>query len=207
MYVIFYNNKPIYLSDNTPNCDNLKSFDFKDIDIFKILNQLKNDTLKGVCLIGDKPLVMFKKLIHKFKLIEAAGGLVYNDKKELLFIFRDGVWDLPKGKIEKSEKTAEAALREVEEECGIVDLQLGDFIDKTYHIYQFKNQPVFKITHWYKMTSNQCTELVPQLEEGITKAVFLDKNGQEKALQNTYPNIKMLIDTYNLSLQPLNNPQ
>jgi NUDIX domain-containing protein len=200
MYVIFYNNKPIFLTKNRADYTADVTYDIDKKLVLEILKELDTEAINSVCIVHSDHHYLFEKFVANFKVIKAAGGLVYNEKKELLFIFRNDLWDLPKGKVEKGESVEKAALREVEEECGITDLQLGNFIDKTYHIYQYKNQSVFKITHWYKMTSRQKSKLVPQLEEGITKAVFLDKTGQEKALQNTYPNIKMLIDAYNLSL-------
>ena len=36
-------------------------------------------------------------------MIEAAGGLVFNKDGHLLMIFRNGKWDLPKGKLETVE--------------------------------------------------------------------------------------------------------
>jgi len=197
MYVIFYNNKPIYLSDSKSNCANLKSFDFKSVAIFDLLNQLKKDHFKGFCLIDDNIDALFQNLIKNFEVIEAAGGLVFNDAKELLFIFRNGVWDLPKGKVDKGESVSQAALREVTEECGVIDLKLESFFDKTYHIYEFNNRYIFKITHWFKMTTIKKITLVPQLEEGITKAVFLNNEAQKEAFKNTYPNIKLLVENLN----------
>jgi len=196
MYVIFYNNVPIYLTRNLSDCQNVKTYDIDKTPVFELLAKIDASTLKSVCFLHKDGTYLYKAFVSQFKIIEAAGGVVYNEKNELLFIFRNDVWDLPKGKVEKDEKIDAAALREVAEECGVSNLKLRNFIDKTYHIYKFKNQFVFKITHWYKMTSNRCTELIPQLEEGITKAVFLDKVGQEKVLQNTYPNIKLLIKNF-----------
>jgi len=197
MYVIFYNNKPIYLSDNEYNCGKLKSVDFKSVDIFKMLNQLKNDKLNGFCLTDKNTFKLYQNFTKHFKVIEAAGGLVFNEANDLLFIFRNGVWDLPKGKIEKGELTTLSALREVEEECNVQHLQLGNFVDKTYHIYEYKNKLIFKITHWFKMTCDGNQKLAPQLEEGITKVEFLDKKMQTEALKNTYTSIKILIDNFN----------
>ena len=37
-----------------------------------------------------------------------------------LFILRNVVWDIPKGKLEKGETPELAAVREIEEECGLV---------------------------------------------------------------------------------------
>ncbi len=43
--------------------------------------------------------------------VEAAGGLVLNEKGEVLMIFRRGSWDLPKGKIDPNESVETAAIR------------------------------------------------------------------------------------------------
>lgn len=196
MYVIFYNDKPILLTENISNSDNFKRFNCDDVSINDALNQLKNTNLNGVFFADKDVDLLYQKFIKNFKIIEAAGGLVKNSANELLFIFRNDVWDLPKGKIEKNESDSDAALREVEEECGIKDLQLESFFDKTYHIYEYKNQLIFKITHWFTMTSNSNTTLIPQLEEGITRAAFLDAEAQQEALKNTYPNLKLLLEKY-----------
>jgi len=195
MYVIFYNNKPILLTENSTKTNQFKVFDINSIGVIKVLYLLTNTDLKGVCFRGENINELYQKFTKNFKIIKAAGGLVTNATNNLLFIFRNGVWDLPKGKVEKSESTSQAALREVEEECGISDLKLGTFIDKTYHIYKYKNRFIFKITHWFKMSSNSNTQLKPQIEEGITKAMFLDENGQFEALKNTYANIRLLVES------------
>ena len=44
-------------------------------------------------------------------LVEAAGGVVKNKQGEILFIFRRGKWDLPKGKIQADKRTGGKADR------------------------------------------------------------------------------------------------
>ena len=122
-------------------------------------------------------------------LIEAAGGLVKNDKKEYLFIYRKERWDLPKGKIEKGESISEGGLREVEEECGIVVSKLGKKICKTYHTYTEKGEVVLKRTHWYKMSYNGIEKLKPQKEEGITDVRWFKKSQIDTIQKNTFPSI------------------
>jgi 8-oxo-dGTP pyrophosphatase MutT (NUDIX family) len=109
-----------------------------------------------------------------FKLIEAAGGCVFNTQQELLVIFRRGSWDLPKGKIDDGESPEAAAVREVEEETGIGEIVLGDFLGHTYHTYRdHKERRILKRTYWYKMQTTQ-TELVPQTEEDIEIAEWVN---------------------------------
>lgn len=125
--------------------------------------------------------------------IKAAGGLVSNEENKYLFIFRKGKWDLPKGKLDKGETLRVAAVREVQEECGITIDSSGDKICNTYHIYEVEGQPVMKKTTWYWMRADKQPELVPQLEEDITDARWLAAGDFMLVRQNTYPLIRDVI--------------
>lgn len=58
-----------------------------------------------------------------------AGGVVLNAKGEMALVLqRNGVWSLPKGKIEEGEAREDAARREIAEETGIVDLAYGGIL-------------------------------------------------------------------------------
>jgi ADP-ribose pyrophosphatase YjhB (NUDIX family) len=144
-------------------------------------------------LAGD-----FKKFCAEFKVIEAGGGLIKNDKNEHLFIFRHDKWDLPKGKLNKKESPEQGAVRECEEECGLTDIKLGNLLVHTYHIYLYKNNWALKKTWWYNMHSNQ-TKLVPQLEEHITKVEWISNADMPGILTNTYSNIKDVLVTAGLA--------
>jgi 8-oxo-dGTP pyrophosphatase MutT (NUDIX family) len=130
----------------------------------------------------------FKEFTKEFTFIEAAGGLIKNDKNEYLFIYRHDKWDLPKGKLEKKESSETAAVRECREECGLKHITLLDFLTHTYHIYPFKKDWALKKTCWYNMLCNE-TELVPQTEESITDIGWKNKNEIPAMLSNTYSNI------------------
>ena len=67
-----------------------------------------------------------------YKMIFASGGVIFNNEK-LLMIYRNGFWDLPKGKMEPNESESECAVREVKEECGIDSLRVIKFLKCTYH--------------------------------------------------------------------------
>ena len=131
-----------------------------------------------------------------FKIIKAAGGIVENDKKEVLMIYRMGHWDLPKGKIEKKEGKKEAAIREVQEETGLQSVDLEEFIHTTYHTYtDRKERRVLKVTYWYTMKTTD-TELVPQAEEDIEEAVFVDLKDFFSSPRKIYGNILDVIEKY-----------
>ena len=125
-----------------------------------------------------------------FRIIEAAGGLVKNPKEEWLFIYRNGKWDLPKGKIEKGEGVKKAAIREVEEECGITKLKIRKELPSTYHTYFMEEKPILKRTYWFEMTCSDDSKLIPQIEEGITEVKWLAENKLKKVYANTYESIK-----------------
>ena len=125
-------------------------------------------------------------------LIEAAGGLVYNLDNQLLMIFRNGKWDLPKGKLEPGENIRQCAIREVEEECGVKNLTISKKITDTYHTYELKGNPILKRTYWYMMNSDFDGKLVAQIEEGITKVEWVNEEDIAKKLENSYGNIKEL---------------
>lgn len=158
------------------------------------LTRLENDShLQEVLVYSYRPEEAFAQLVALLPMIDAAGGVVWKDQKAL-FIFRHGRWDLPKGKIEKDEAPDVAAMREVEEECGVSGLELGDFIGHTYHTYRFKEQMVIKRTFWYAMTTDFAGDLVPQEEEGITEVRWLAAaHWAQTVYVNTYLSIAELL--------------
>ena len=126
-------------------------------------------------------------------MINAAGGGVKNVAGDILFIFRNGKWDLPKGKIEEGEETMNAAMREVREECGISDVAIVRELISTYHTYNVLNKRILKKTVWFEMFCKDSAELKPQIEEGITMVKWMNKDETLKALNNTYESVKEVI--------------
>ena len=127
--------------------------------------------------------------------IVAAGGLVTNKKGELLMIFRRSFWDLPKGKLDPGESIPACAVREVQEETGLRELELGKLIGLTYHEYfdKWLNQEVRKETHWYSMQIKSEQQLIPQLEEDITEIIWADRTQVARFMQQTYANIVEIV--------------
>ena len=132
------------------------------------------------------------------KKIIAAGGLVTNKNNELLMIFRRGKWDLPKGKLDESETIEACAVREVEEETGISDLELGPLLGITYHEYfdQYVNADVLKESHWYLMKATGSALTTPQTEEDIEQIIWADEKAVNECLINTYVNIEEIIKKF-----------
>ena len=126
----------------------------------------------------------------KYTFVEAAGGVVYNSINQLLMIFRNQKWDLPKGKLEDNEKISQCAIREVQEECGVRNLQIISQLQNTYHIYDLNGESILKCTYWFKMRTNFTDKLIPQISEGITNVEWINKRNIAEKLENSYGNIR-----------------
>jgi 8-oxo-dGTP pyrophosphatase MutT (NUDIX family) len=194
MYNIYFDNKVITIIKNLSTIsiepNDLVFENPNDEQIFEVGKFIKNNIeFDKIYLTSNQPQEIFKTLSIDFKIIEAAGGVVLNNKNEVLFIYRLKKWDLPKGKIEIGENPETAAIREVEEETGISDLNIVQKLDDTYHIYEHKGKFVLKKTYWFEMKTKFEGKLIPQIEEDIIKAEWLDKNQIIKALENSYKSI------------------
>lgn len=169
--------------------ENYKKIDADVFDLKTLYTWVLNNKSKFFYVLCNDAKAFLKDVAKSVTLIGAAGGLVKNDSGEYLFIYRNGKWDLPKGKIEKGEKVKETAVREVEEECGIKVSRLGEKICKTYHVYINRGEVVLKKTHWFKMKSKAEGKLKPQTEEGITDVRWFEKEHIEPIIANTFPSI------------------
>ena len=192
MYKVFVNDCLILLTDTKKVTTSLHQIDFDSASIETIVQDLLANRSKGICLVCSDLEECWKVFQSKFTIQKAAGGKVFNQKNEVLFIYRFNTWDLPKGKLEKGESISECAIREVEEECGVTNLQIEKPLDTTYHIFERKDKIILKITYWFLMNTTYEGDLTPQIEEGIEKVCFKNHESTKAALQNTYENIKLL---------------
>jgi len=181
--IVFFHqsNSTVY---NSSNLANLHSTNKHEIEQFIYENKQANVALH---IVGKNA---FRNFFEDYLLIEAAGGLVINNKQEILVIYRLGKWDLPKGKIETDEKIDEAAIREVEEECGIDGLEIIKELSPTFHTYELKGKPVLKKTYWFLMKTDFSGELIPQTEENITDVKWMTlQEIKTIVFESTYPAI------------------
>ena len=193
MLKIFVGNKPIILTTLVEPETDFKNYLLKTVNIGKVIKELQNTKLKSVRLIHKNEKKLLKKFLKLLPNIIAGGGKVYNDKGEILFIYRNGKWDLPKGKAEKRETIEKTAIREVEEETGVKDLKITKPLETTYHIFKRNGKHQIKVTHWFEMKTNYNGPLQPQENEGITKVEWLGVGESKMALVNSYANIKGLV--------------
>ncbi|MCW3113781.1 MAG: hypothetical protein JWR18_2177 [Segetibacter sp.] len=128
--------------------------------------------------------------------IVAAGGIVSNEENKILFQFRRGKWDLPKGKLEEGETIEDCAVREVEEETGLQNIQLGELLGVTNHFYKENGKDLEKETHWFTMSVSGDQALVPQLEEDITELKWVSKDEIKDYLKNSFKNIEEIVEKY-----------
>jgi len=194
MYKVFYNQRMVFFVDDDnhleENGKSIKHF-FKNKPLLhKVIDTFySRKDIERLDIIHPDIDFVFNQFMTLFTIIEAAGGLVRTPEEKFLAIFRRGKWDLPKGKLENNESPTKGALREVEEECGISDLQIKKQLTITWHTYMLANQHILKKTYWYEMSYKGTGKLKPQAEEDITDVQWLTKNDLAMILHNTFPSI------------------
>lgn len=156
----------------------------------------KTNRFENIVIHSKDPKGLLKDFESLFSVVKASGGIVNDGDDNILFIFRRGFWDLPKGKIDKGEKKKAAAIREVEEETGISNIVLKKKIHTTRHTYKMKSgKRAIKKTFWYSMTA-QRQKLTPQLEEDITLVEWIHLTKVAKLKEPIFKNITNVIEKY-----------
>jgi 8-oxo-dGTP pyrophosphatase MutT (NUDIX family) len=202
MYKVFVKDIPIILSTEKNIGKQYTAIPLKLARLNKLIKKINNGELLYVNLYHKNEEAIEKFLRKKLPLVEAAGGLVYNDKREILFIYRNKKWDLPKGHIDEGESHEAAAIREVEEETGVKDIVVKRYIMKTYHVFKRNGKFKLKATYWYEMYTDYSGDLKPQKSEGIKKVKWKNFEKSQKALRNSYENIKLLFPKEYLTTHP-----
>ncbi len=203
MYKVFIENRAIIFTDIIPKKKNsfwVKSNTLQSIAV-DLIPLIRETVPNLVIYVYAKEIdTEFERLFNPFEKIEAAGGIVRR-KQRFLFIKRNGIWDIPKGKLEINESIEACAIREIEEECGLKNPQIVDFICLTYHTYEYKGRPTLKKTYWYSLKYEGDKLLNPQIEEGITEVKWMKFTAIEKVRKNTFSSIIEVLDTYFSSLK------
>ena len=196
MIKIFYNDRVLAFSESLPpdfQSAKVLHFDDKTESVIKLF--LNSSDEYNLLIIGASDNDAMSLLKKVFRVIEAGGGRVHDSQGRILFIFRSGRWDLPKGWLEKGETLAQCAVREVCEECGLdsADLVNEGSLLTTYHIYILDGCFVIKATHWFKMKYVGLGSARPQTEEDIAEVRWVSENELDEVKKNTYRNIELVI--------------
>ena len=201
---IYFADKPVYLCDEITG----SLLELKDKKDVLYGDSLSNYYLQSIPRNIEKPEYTAAVLLYpdlqalqnsffdQFKLVTAGGGIVENEKDEILLIFRNSKWDLPKGKSDHGESIMDCALREVKEETGIRNVTIGDQLDVTYHVYSERGTLVLKESHWFAMAASSEEVLTPQADEGITEIIWVKKKDIANYMDRTYPAIRDLLQLF-----------
>ena len=194
MYKVFVNDKPLFLTNQIFKETDFQLFLLESVDFKQLIVKYFQNKIQKAYLYHPDEKEIMKVLKTKIPVNKAGGGLVYNKNGEVLFIFRNGKWDLPKGGTDKGEEIEDTAMREVEEETGVNGLSISKKLQKTYHIFKRNGVYKLKITHWFEMQSTYDGIPVGQAEEGIEKVEWKNPQQIKEALINSYENIKLLFE-------------
>jgi 8-oxo-dGTP pyrophosphatase MutT (NUDIX family) len=198
LYKVYFGDKPLFLTDeDTKEIQHLRTqpgtvtFDyFNEQAVPAIVSAIQDAAYKRVIVHHQNSSELIEALKKELHLIVAAGGLIYTDEHFLLLIFRKGKWDLPKGKVEDNQPLDDTAVREVQEETGVKNVEIKSLVTITYHTYYQNNELILKETHWYLMHCSKEQTLTPQLEEDIEKCEWVHKNNLSKYLENMHQSVK-----------------
>jgi 8-oxo-dGTP pyrophosphatase MutT (NUDIX family) len=198
-YKIYYNDSLVLLTDEPGQSNKnftkvIKGEEEADA-FFKHSLQFDGSTNENVLIVTDKSAQVMRRFLEGVKLVIAGGGIVSNEKDELLLIFRRGKWDMPKGKIEKGEHIIDGARREVTEETGIRIESVEKEPRLTYHAYQLRGKNCLKETSWFGMHATG-QQPAPQIEEDIQEARWVKKSDLQKYKDKCYPLIWDLLSPY-----------
>ena len=201
MYKVFVDNIPIYFEKEMNFYSNLPNKYFPVLAPEKYNNLVKHvnslDKNNKIIVQSSNPNSTLRTFFSDFKYLEASGGLVHNPlENKYLFIKRNGFWDIPKGKIEKGEDKEDAAVRELQEECGFNEIVLKELITETYHTYFAHGKHHLKKTYWYSMESTDIKNLTPQVEEGITELIWLTQTHWDVIRNNTFKTIEVVLNAF-----------
>ena len=128
--------------------------------------------------------------------VPAAGGLVIDQSEKILFIFKDGRWDLPKGLIDRNGKAHHVAIREVAEETGLPLAKLRSISElvPTAHISKFGKRRALKTIRWFLIQYlGERDPFEPQIQEGVEHCEWIPIWDLERPLGNCPSRIRYLV--------------
>jgi 8-oxo-dGTP pyrophosphatase MutT (NUDIX family) len=199
---IYFNNKPLILTNDSKTyiaehaiAAGYQLFTGAFTRNYRLAFQhLEKPRTLGAIIEDVSPESLQKELYELYTPVDAGGGVVTNENGAVLMIYRRGKWDLPKGKRDDGEDIGQCAIREVSEETGLQKLVLGEKICDTYHVYAQNRQSLLKCTAWYKMKGTTAEKLVPQKEENILEARWIDDKEMGPVVYKSYEAIREVLE-------------
>ena len=191
---IYFNSKPLFLvsqitsevEDYLHHEDTVFIDEFNSHTVKAMIHEMEQPQIHAGVFLHEDVESLLRSFRKKLVPVEAAGGLVYTPDHELLLIFRHGKWDLPKGKLDPGEDLRSCAIREVKEETGLQEAVIEKELHVTYHTYHQDGRHILKESHWYLMKADH-QQLLPQVEEGIDKCIWVPVKEIAGYMELTYP--------------------
>ena len=195
---IYFHDKPLFLCDDIDEAispyvhhdDAVFVDEFSTPAIKSMIHEMRQEHVHAGILYHTNLDELKKAVWKKFTVVLAAGGVVLDQHRNVLFIFRKGKWDLPKGKLDDKESLETCALREVKEETGLKEVRLVESLATTHHVYDESGKHILKETHWYLMNADGKQPLQPQVEEQIQEIKWVKPASLKDYLNNTFSLIK-----------------
>jgi ADP-ribose pyrophosphatase YjhB (NUDIX family) len=200
-YEVYIEGRPLVISDAAPDTVIPEGMQVVSIDsdqaLESVLEKLQHPgNGGGFWLHPNGVQLLWDMFMKRFKFVQAAGGVVQDENGRLLMIKRLGKWDLPKGKVDEGEGIPEAALREVEEECGIDELKITDHLMNTWHTYERKGRQHLKRTDWFLMQGSSEKTLTPQTDEDIEEVGWMTWDEIDRIKNETYPSLVKVLKAW-----------
>lgn len=184
---IYFTDKQLILTNEPVVAVDYYRMPSSDLSRVNVVNRFKSENV--IAVIDSMIEYYIEQFFSEFQYIDAAGGLVDNERGETLMIYCYRHWDLPKGHIDEGESAEVCAVREVAEEAGVKGAKVVKFICHTLHAYGYQGVWELKRTSWYQLVAPSC-EPTPQTEEDIVIAKWCSAEEVEENLRASYPTIR-----------------
>ncbi len=193
MYKIYLENRSIIISSGPDQMQNyclLHKYHDSDALSEQISAFLSDQAIECLYIYSEDIEGLWNIFTEQFHFLEASGGIVTDSSKRALLIRRYNRWDAPKGHFEPGETPELCARREINEECGIECGNTLAELSPTYHIYKFKEEYYIKKTYWFLFDYSGNGNTIPQQEEGITQADWIERDSLDNIFEDMWYSVR-----------------